>query len=182
MKIPDHPCLFSSHTLWLCMVGLFRLYVVFPPGFPDIFDAVVFPSSVTSTRQSKRKLATYRPPDLCDRTLQKWLRKSACHADVSNLDTSKIGYVAGRRKNSQHISRYRVKKITHETPTMKRFFALSSGQSGERYETKIQQSTNTTSQSTSWARLLAMLERLGCCGSLSITSCQQPILCVFSHG
>ena len=113
---------------------------------------------------------------------QKECSEPACHTHGPKLDTLEGGAVAGRRKNSQHISRYRGGKITHETPTMKRFFALNSGQLGKRYETKIQQSTNTTSQSTPWARLLAMLERLGCCGSLSITSCQQPILCVFSHG
>jgi len=113
---------------------------------------------------------------------QKECSEPACHEQRRIEDMTEGGTLQGRRKNSQHISRYRGGKITHETPTMKRFFALSSGQFGKRYETKIQQSTNKTSHSTSLARPSAILEGLGNCGSLSLTSRQRPILCVFSHG
>ena len=77
---------------------------------------------------------------------QKECSEPACHMHGPKLDTLEGGAVARRRKNSQHISRYRGEKITHETPAMKRFFALSSGRSGERYEAEKQQSTTTSFQ------------------------------------
>ena len=44
--------------------GLFQLWVVVPAAFLDIFLAVVFPSSVLSTRRSMGKRENRRPADL----------------------------------------------------------------------------------------------------------------------
>ena len=44
--------------------GLFQLWVVVPAAFLDIFLAVVFPSSVFSTRRSMGKRENHRPTDL----------------------------------------------------------------------------------------------------------------------
>ena len=41
---------------------------MFPPGFPDIFDALVFPSSVFITRRSMGNAENRRSADLCPQT------------------------------------------------------------------------------------------------------------------
>ena len=94
-----------------------------------------------STRQSMGKSQKRPAADFSPSTIQKTIRKPACHEHVPTIDMLAGGDKQVRLENSKRSFRNRGGKNHAQTQTTNRNFDVNSGRSGERYEAEIQQST-----------------------------------------
>ena len=94
-----------------------------------------------STRQSMGKSQKRPAADSSPSTIQKMMRKPACHEHVISIDMLARDHKQVRLENSKRSFRNRGGKNHAQTQTTNRNFDVNSGRSGERYEAEIQQST-----------------------------------------